>query len=168
MIRSFNGKTPQIDPSAFVSEAATVIGNVSIGAEASIWPGAVIRGDFGRITIAAQSCLEDNCVVHGAGDVTIGKGVIVGHGAVVHCLSIGDHVLVGNNATVLDGARIGDGCIIGAGALVAPGTVIPQGSLFTGTPGSVKREVSSSEMDRLENGTAAYVSLAGMYKKEGL
>jgi carbonic anhydrase/acetyltransferase-like protein (isoleucine patch superfamily) len=168
MIRPFNGKTPRIDPSAFVSEAATIIGNVEIGPEASIWPGAVIRGDFGKITIQAKTCLEDNCVVHGGTDVFIGSGVIVGHGAVVHCLSIGDRVLIGNNATLLEGARIGSSCIIGAGSLVLPGTVIPDGSLVTGSPATVRREVSPSEMDRLENGTAAYVGLAGKYREEGL
>lgn len=168
MIRCFNGNTPQVDLSAFVSEAAIVIGDIEIGAEASIWPGAVIRGDFGRIAIQAQTCLEDNCVVHGATDVTIGTGVIVGHGAVIHCLSIGDHVLVGNNATLLDGARIGSFCIIGAGSLVLPGTVIPDGSLVTGSPATVKGEVSALEIDRIKNGAAAYVNLARKYRREGL
>ena len=168
MIRSFNGKTPDIDPSAFVSEAATVIGDVYIGAGVSIWPGAVIRGDFGRIRIKEKTCLEDNCVVHGGTDVTIGREVIVGHGAVVHCLSIGDQVLIGNNATLLDGARIGDSCIIGAGTVIAPGTVIPDGSLVTGTPGKVRRNISQTERDRLREGAAHYAGLARKYKEEGL
>ncbi len=168
MIRSFNGKTPIIDPSAFVSEAATVIGNVNIGAGASIWPGAVIRGDFGRIVIRENTCLEDNCVVHGATDVTIGRGVIVGHGAVVHCLRIGDQVLIGNNATLLDGARIGQSCIIGAGSLIPPDTVIPDGSLVTGNPGKVKGKVSRADMDWLKEGAAHYAGLARKYKEEGL
>ncbi|MFP4088300.1 MAG: gamma carbonic anhydrase family protein, partial [Desulfobacteraceae bacterium] len=155
-------------PGAFVSEAATVIGDVHIGAGVSVWPGAVVRGDFGRIKIREKTCLEDNCVVHGGTDVTIGREVIVGHGAVVHCLSIGDQVLIGNNATLLDGARIGNACIIGAGSLVPPGSVIPDGSLVTGNPGKVKGEVSRADMDRLTEGAAHYAGLARKYKEEGL
>ena len=108
MIRDFNGKSPKIAPSAFVSETAYIIGDVEIGENSNIWPGAVIRADFGKTTIGHNTLIEDNCVVHSGTDVTIGNGVIIGHGAVIHCRRIGNNVLVGNNASILDGAEIGN------------------------------------------------------------
>jgi len=102
MIRSFNGKTPKIADTAFVSEFAYVVGDVEIGEKSGVWPGAVVRGDFGSIRIGQNSHIEDNAVLHAWKSLIIGDNVTVGHSAVVHCLRIGDNVLVGNNATVLD------------------------------------------------------------------
>jgi len=168
MIRTFNGKGPRIGPGSFISEAAYVIGNVEIGENASVWPGAVVRGDFGKIVIGNHTSLEDNCVVHAAEDLVIGSHVIVGHGAVVHCRKIGDHVLVGNNVTLLDGAEVGDFCIIAAGAVVRPDAVIPGGSLATGCPAEVKSRLTRAQRERLKNGAALYADLARAYKDQGL
>ena len=125
MIREFDTKYPQIAASAFVSEAAYVVGDVQIGTESNIWPGAVIRGDCGKITIGNNTSIEDNSVVHGTGDMIIGDNVIVGHGAVVHGYRVGNFVLVGNNAVILNNAVIGDFSISGAGSVVPEGMKVP-------------------------------------------
>ncbi len=168
MIRNFGNKVPKIAPSAFVSEAAYVVGDVEIAENASVWPGAVVRGDFGRITIGRNTAIEDGAVVHSGGDLTIGSDTIIGHGAVVHCRKVGNNVLVGNNATILDGAEIGDYCIIGAGALVPPETKIPDESLVMGNPAKVQRKVSPERLAMLKAGASAYARLAQQYKEQGL
>ena len=107
MVKSFNGKSPRVAESAFVSENAYVVGDVEIGEDSNVWPGAVIRGDFGRISIGADTSVEDNCVIHSGtpfslvGDVVIGDRVLIGHGAVLNGRKIGNNVLVGMNATLL-------------------------------------------------------------------
>ena len=168
MIRALKGRNPQIAPSAFVSEAAYVVGDVEIGEHASVWPGAVIRGDFCKIRIGSNSVLEDNCVVHGETDISIGRGVIVGHGAIVHCRPIGDNVLVGSNATILDGAEIGEGAIIAACSLIPPETRIPGRRLAAGIPAQIKGEISSEQLLRLTEGARLHRRLAGEYKRQGL
>ena len=168
MIRDFNGKSPKIAPSAFVSEAAYVVGDVEIGENSNIWPGAVIRADFGKTTIGHNTSIEDNCVVHSGTDVTIGNGVIIGHGAVIHCHRIGSNVLVGNNATILDGAQIGDLCIIGAGSLVTPEAKIPDKSLAIGVPARIKGQLSAEQLAELQDGVEIYTKLAQQYKQQGL
>ena len=168
MIRDFSGKSPKIAPSAFVSEAAYVIGDVEIGENSSIWPGTVIRADFGKITIGDNTNIEDNCVVHGATDVIIGNNIIIGHGAVIHCHKIGNNVLVGNNATILDNAEIGDFCIIGAGSLVTPETKIPDNSLAIGVPARIKSQLLPEQLAWLEVAVESYSNLAKEYKRQGL
>lgn len=132
MIRSFNGKTPRIAESAFVSEAAYVVGDVVIGDNSSIWPGTVIRGDFGSITIGCNSVVEDNSVIHSGspsapiGNVEIGDRVLIGHGAVLNCRKIGNNVLIGMHATILHDAEIGNFCLIAAHALVGQGMKVPR------------------------------------------
>ena len=106
MIRSLGDKTPKIADSAFISEAAYVIGDVEIGENSGIWPGAVVRGDFGSIRIGRNTMIEDNCVVHGAVPMEIGDNVLIGHAVVVHGKKVGNNTLVGNNATILDDAEI--------------------------------------------------------------
>jgi carbonic anhydrase/acetyltransferase-like protein (isoleucine patch superfamily) len=133
MIRSF-GKTPKIAESAFVSETAYVIGDVEIGEESNVWPGAVIRGDLFSIKIGRNVSIEDNCVIHAGppsafiGELTVGDRVIIGHGAVIHCRSIGNNVLVGMTATLLQDAEIGNDCVIAAACLVGQGVNIPDNS----------------------------------------
>ena len=168
MIRDFNGNSPQIAPTAFVSEAAYIVGDVEIGENSSIWPGAVLRADFGKIIIGKNTCIEDNSVVHGAADVTIGDNTIIGHGAIVHCSKIGNNVLVGNNATILDGAEIGDFCIIGAGSVVAPETKIAEISVVTGIPARIKGQLSQKQLTQLRLGPDIYAKLAQKYKHQGL
>jgi len=174
MIRSFNGKTPRIAESAFVSEAAYVVGDVTIGEDSSIWPGAVIRGDFGSITIGCNSAVEDNCVIHSgspsapSGNVEIGDRVMIGHGAVLNCWKIGNNVLIGMHATVLHDAKIGDFCLIAAHTLVSRGMKIPDRSLVAGVPGRIKGEISKDQSWWVQHAYKEYAALAEQYKKEGL
>jgi carbonic anhydrase/acetyltransferase-like protein (isoleucine patch superfamily) len=168
MIREFNGKNPKIASSAFVSETAYIAGDVEIGENANIWPGAVIRGDIAKITIGKNTSIEDNCVVHSATGIIIGDNTIVGHGAVLHCKKIGDNVLIGNNATVLDNVEIGDYCVIAAGSVVAPETKFPAESLAVGVPAKVKGKLSQKQKDYITIGSAFNVKLAQRYKKQGL
>ena len=168
MIREFSGKNPKIASSAFVSETAYIVGDVEIGENSNIWPGAVIRGDIAKITVGKNTSIEDNCVVHSATGIIIGDNTIVGHGAVLHCKKIGDNVLIGNNATVLDNAEIGDYCIIAAGSVVAPETKFPAESLAMGVPAKVKSKLSQKQKDYITIGSVFNVKLAQKYKKQGL
>ena len=152
MIRTFNGKTPKIAPSAYIDDAAVIIGDVEIADHTSVWPGAVIRADLGKITIGKNSIIEDNCVIHSGApntpceNVTIGDQVVIGHGAVLNCRSIGSHVLVGMNATLLHKAVIGNFCIIGAAALVSDAAQIPDYSLVVGVPGKIKGRPTEKQL----------------------
>lgn len=167
MIKSFDGKNPKIAPSVLVHETACVIGDVEIGENSNVWPGAVIRGDVASIRIGKNVSIQDNCVVHADEDLIIGDNVLVGHTAVVHCKKIGNCIIIGNNATVLDGAEVGNYCIVAAGCTVAPNTKIPDRSLVVGTPGKIKSEVSTEQMTRLKDGPVRYAELARKYKKQG-
>jgi carbonic anhydrase/acetyltransferase-like protein (isoleucine patch superfamily) len=149
VIRPFSGKIPKIANTAFVSEFAYVVGDVEIGEGSGVWPGAVIRGDFGSIQIGKNSHIEDNAVLHAWKSLTIGDNVTVGHSAVVHCLRIGNNVLVGNNATVLDDTEIGDFCIIGANSMVRAAQKIPARSFVVGVPAKIKAEFSPEEIENL-------------------
>ena len=167
MIRTFDGKTPRIAESAFVSEAAYVIGDVEIGEGSGVFPGAVIRGDFASIKIGRNTMVEDNSVIHSGGPVEIGDNVTIGHGVVVHCARIGDNDLIGNNATLLDNAEIGSHCIIAAGCLVSQGMQVPDHSMVVGIPGKV-RDISSRVQQRLRSGPSAYSELVKRYRAQGL
>jgi len=172
MIKSFNGKTPRIAASAFISEAAYIVGDVEIGENASVWPGAVIRGDSGRITIGRYSVVEDNCVIHSGippdEDTFIGDMVNIGHGAVIHCSRIGSNVLVGINAVVLHRAEIGNFCLIGAACLVSEGMKVPDNSFVVGVPGRIKGKVPSRQMPWLQENITGYSDFARKYREEGL
>jgi carbonic anhydrase/acetyltransferase-like protein (isoleucine patch superfamily) len=174
MIRTFNGKTPRIADTAFVSEAAYIVGDVEIGEGSSVWPGAVIRGDFGRISIGRQTAVEDNCVIHSGtphqpvGDVFIGDRVHMGHGAVMNGRRIGNNVLVGMNACILHDAEIGSFCIVGACCLIGQGMVVPDWSFVTGVPGQIRGRPVERQFYWLNDAYKEYTSLAEMYRKEGL
>ena len=168
MIRSFNGKTPMVADSAFVSEAAYVIGDVEIGEGSGIFPGAVIRADFGSIKIGRNTMVEDNSVIHSGGSVEIGDNVTIGHSVVVHCSKIGNSNLIGNNATLLDNAEIGSFCIIGAGCLVNQGMVIPDNSFVVGIPAEIKGQVAPERWQQRRSGRGGYSELVKMYKEQGL
>lgn len=154
--------SPDIATSAWVADNARVIGNVSLGEDASVWYGVVIRGDTERIAIGRGSNIQDNSVVHAdAGfPVSVGEGVTVGHQAMLHGCTIGDHSLIGIQAVVLNGARIGRHCLVGAGALVTEGQSFPDGSLILGTPARVVRQLSPEQMQGLEKSAAHYVENA--------
>ena len=172
MIRSFEGKTPKIAESAFVSEAAYVIGDVEIGEGSSVWPGAVIRADFARIRIGQNNLIEDNCVLHTGIPMEIGDNNTIGHGVVIHGLKIGNNNLIGMNATVLDNVEIGNHCIIGAGCLVSQGMKIPDNSFVVGVPAEIKRQISPERRRQRRGPTAqggqSYADLTKKYKEQGL
>jgi carbonic anhydrase/acetyltransferase-like protein (isoleucine patch superfamily) len=172
MIRSVNGKTPKIHPTAFVSEAAYIVGDVEIGEHSSIWPGAVLRGDTGKVVIGKYTAVEDNCVIHsgkpGEGDTYIGDYCNIAHGAVVHCKKIGNNVLIGIHATILHNAEIGDYCLIGAACLVMEDMKVPDHSFVVGVPGKIKSKVPAGQMYWLERVPVEYVDFGEMYKREGL
>ena len=168
MIRTFNGKTPQIAPTAFVSEAAYVVGDVEIGENSSVWPGAVIRGDFASIKIGKSTHIQDNSVVHAGAPLVIGDNVNVAHSVVIHGAKIGNNVMIGIHATILDDVEIGNYCIIGANAMVSQGMKVPDRSFVVGVPAQIKGEVPKARAARLEGGTGGYSRMAQEFKRQGL
>ncbi|MBN1662145.1 MAG: gamma carbonic anhydrase family protein [Deltaproteobacteria bacterium] len=168
MIRSFEDKTPKIAASAFISEAAYVVGHVEIGEYSSVWPGAVIRGDYAGIVIGSYVHIEDNSVVHCGMPLSMGDNIICGHGAVVHCARVGSHILIGSHATLLDGVEIGDYCIIAAGSLVVPGMKIPAGSMVMGVPAVITGTLTEKQILRLKAGGIGYAEYAQKHKRHGL
>ena len=167
MIRSIKGKTPQVHPTAFVSETAYVVGDVEIGENSNIWPGAVVRGDFGRIKIGKNTSVEDNCVIHTPDEITIGDNVIIGHTATVHCRSVGDDSLIGIGAVLLQHAEVGKSCLVAAGALIPPDMKVPDRSLAMGSPARIKSQLSDEMLAAIRMGSDAYVDMAHEYKKAG-
>jgi len=166
VIRSLNDKTPRIHPSAFISDACYIVGDVEIGEGSSVWPGAVIRADFGKITIGKNSVVQDTCVIHTDDFLDIGDNVLVTHGAVIHGHRIGNNVLLGVNSVILEEVDIGSYCLIGAGAVVRDHSVIPDNSLVVGVPGQV-RPLSEANRQRLETVTDTYVLNAQVHKAAG-
>ena len=167
MIREIGGKAPRIHPSCFISESCYVVGDVEIGEGSSVWPGAVIRGDYGRITIGRNSVIQDTCVVHTDDFLDIGDNVLVTHGVVIHGRKIGNNVLLGVNCVILESAEIGNRCLVGAGSVVRANAVIPDDSLVVGVPGVV-RPLSPANRKRLEAPTANYIRNAQRYRAAGL
>ena len=167
MIRSVDGKGPKIHPSVFVSEAAYIVGDVEIGEGSSIWPGAVIRGDYGKIIIGKNCSIQDNCVLHTDDFLELGDNVLMTHGAVIHGGRVGSNVLVGVNAVLLEDAQVGDYCLIGAGAVVRAGARVPDHSLLIGVPAQVK-PLTPTQAKRLEDPTSTYVRNAKRYIEAGL
>ncbi|MBA3671281.1 MAG: gamma carbonic anhydrase family protein [Gemmatimonadaceae bacterium] len=152
---------PRIHEDAFVHPAAHVIGNVELGAHASIWPTAVLRGDSDVITVGESSNVQDGAIVHVDPGLpcTIGARVAIGHRAIVHGATVGDDVLIGMGAIILNRAVIGTGSIIGAGAVVREGMIVPCNSMVVGVPGRVIRETTPEERDRIARTVGAYLKL---------
>jgi carbonic anhydrase/acetyltransferase-like protein (isoleucine patch superfamily) len=171
-ILPFAGIHPRIDPSAFVAPSATVIGNVEIGAEASVWFGAVLRGDEPEhvISVGARSSVQDNCVIHvsAAGATLIGEEVTVGHGAVLESCTVGRRALIGMNAIVLQGASVGDEALIAAGAVVGEGAEVPARHLAAGVPARVRKELAGESLDWITRSAPHYVALSRRYLAEGI
>lgn len=155
----------QVPASAFVAPNAVLLGQVILGEEASVWFGAVVRGDLSPIVIGNQSNVQDACVLHVTRHhpVTIGERVTVGHGAIVHGATIEDDVLVGIRATVMNGATVGRGSLIGAGALVPEGVHVPPRSLVLGVPGRVVKPTSDEQVQMILEHAANYVAYAKHY-----
>jgi carbonic anhydrase/acetyltransferase-like protein (isoleucine patch superfamily) len=156
---TFLRKKPKVSQSAYLASTAVVLGDVTLGAHASVWYGAVLRGDINRIVIGHHSNVQDNAVLHIAEDFpcVLGNWVTVGHSAVVHACKIGDETLVGMGAVIMDGAVIGKQSIIGAKALVTQGAKIPPGSLVLGAPAKVIRQLTPKERAGLKRWAQHYV-----------
>lgn len=159
------GNAPENSGAAFVAQNATLAGAVRLEEGSSVWYGAVLRADTGRIVVGAGSNVQDNAVLHtGPGlDVVLGRGVSVGHGAIVHGCMIGNGCMIGMNATILNGAVIGPGCLIAAGALVPERAQIPAGSLVMGVPGKVVRQVSPEQAAAIAANEQEYRDLAKLH-----
>jgi carbonic anhydrase/acetyltransferase-like protein (isoleucine patch superfamily) len=170
LIKSFNDTNPDIDETAFIAETATIIGDVKIAKKASVWFGAVLRGDSDKISVGARSNVQDNAVLHvdPGFPVSIGKDCIVGHLALIHGATIENNVLVGMHATVLNGAIIGEFSIIGANALVTANTVIPPKSLVLGSPAKVVKQISDEQVEKILKNAEAYVKLGSAYLEDQL
>lgn len=152
-------KLPRIPDSAYVSPEATVIGDVALGERASVWPGAVIRGDNDPIRIGDATNIQDGAVLHAdpGCPLTIGAGVSVGHQAMLHGCTIGDHTLVGIQAVIMNNAVIGKDCIVGAGSVIPEGKVFPERSLVLGAPAKVLRQLTDEDLATLRANAASYV-----------
>lgn len=160
-------KTPVIHPSAFIAPNATVLGNVTVGADSSFYFGAVARAESTPIIIGARSNIQDNCVLHTDPDampLTVGEGCTVGHGAILHSCTIGDDSLVGMGAIILNGAIIGKDCIVAAGALVPQNMVVPDRSLVMGSPAKVRRQLTDEELAANRHSAEIYVAESAHYK----
>ncbi len=164
----FDGVTPNIDPSAFVAPGAAVIGDVTIGAEASIWYGCVLRGDDHWIRVGPRTSVQDGTVIHvslNTHPTDIGGDVVIGHGVRLHGCTLQDRCLIGIGAIVLDGAVIESGAIVAAGALVAPGKRVPGGELWVGNPARRGREINEEERNFLQWAPVHYVGLGAKHRQ---
>lgn len=159
-IYKFGNKSPKfLTKNYFIAPNASIIGDVEIGDEVSVWFGAVIRGDITPIKIGARTNIQDNAVLHDDYDIplTIGENVTVGHGAILHSSTIAANCLIGMGAIILNNAQIGENCIIGAGALVAQNKIIPPNSLVVGSPARVIRQVTAEEIELIQSSSTHYV-----------
>lgn len=172
-IRSFENLVPHIADSAWIDGSAVVIGDVRIGAEASIWPMCVVRGDIQSIRIGARSNVQDGTVIHvthdsrfcpGGRATIVGEDVTIGHQALLHACTIGDRCLIGMGAIVMDGAGIGAGAMLGAGCVVPPGKQLEGGFLYVGSPARQQRPLSEREIEFLGYSAENYVKLAARHR----
>lgn len=161
MIYEFKGYKPVIHPSAFIHPQAVVTGNVIIGKDVYVGPGAAIRGDWGEIIIEDGCNIQENCIIHMFPGVTVllKEAAHIGHGAIIHGASIGKNVLVGMNAVIMDNAKIGNSCIIGALCFVPSEMKIPSRKLVVGNPAKIIKEVSDEMLDWKTKGTKLYQKL---------
>jgi carbonic anhydrase/acetyltransferase-like protein (isoleucine patch superfamily) len=167
MIRSLKGKTPRIHPTAFVSEAAYLVGDIEIGPECSIWPGAVMRADHGTMKVAQGTNIQDGSIVHADGDMDIGAYVTIGQAVVCHARTVGDHSMLGNNCTLNDGAKVGERCIVAAGAVLVEDREVPDDSIAAGVPAKVIGRMQQKDHDEVKRNAELYIERAREYKAEG-
>ncbi|QYK40132.1 MAG: gamma carbonic anhydrase family protein [Paracoccaceae bacterium] len=166
MIWSLDGLSPEIHPDAWIAPGAHVIGRVRLAASASVWFGAVLRGDNEWIEVGEGSNIQENSVLHTdiGYPLVIGSGCTIGHRAMLHGCTIGDRSLIGMGATILNGATIGSDCLIGACALITEGKQIPDGSLVMGSPGKVVRALDGAARERLVASAAGYRANAARFR----
>ncbi len=163
LVLPFEGRSPRFGRDVFLAPNAAVVGDVALGDRVSIWYAAVVRGDVHRISIGADSNIQDGTVIHGTLDewpVVIGERVSIGHSATVHGATLEDDVLIGIGARVLDGARIGAFSLVAAGALVREGMIVPPRSLVAGVPGVIKRTLNEREIEIIRRTPGRYRDLA--------
>jgi len=173
-LRRLGDTAPAIDPSAYIDPAAVVIGDVVVGADSSIWPGVVVRGDVQRIRIGAETNIQDGVMCHCTSPqdahpgfpLTVGDRVTVGHAAILHGCAIDDEVLVGMRATIMDGAVVERGTLVGAGALVPPGKHLEGGYLYLGAPARRIRPLTDEESRNIIESAAHYVNVAARHKAD--
>jgi len=170
--RPYLDKHPRLGARVYIDPAATVIGEVDLGDDVSVWPGTIIRGDVNFIRIGAQTNVQDGTIIHvshhspynRAGYPTlIGEGVTVGHGCIIHACTIGDYSLIGMGACILDGAEVKPHGFVGAGAVVSPGKVVGEGELWLGNPARFARKLGDKEIESLHYSAAHYVRLKDRY-----
>ena len=176
-ILAFRGHTPSLGKAVMIDPQSLVLGDVVLGDDVSIWPGAVVRGDMHRIRVGARTSVQDGAVLHitHASDynpdgypLTIGEDVTIGHQACLHGCALGNRILVGIGAKVLDGAVVEDEVIIGAGALVPPGKTLKSGYLYMGSPAKLARELSEKERSFFRYTAGNYVKLKDDYLQAGI
>ena len=166
MMYQFNSEKVTADGEHFIAPTATVLGKVHLKKNASVWFGAVLRGDNDFITVGENSNVQDLSVLHTdpGYPLTIGDNCTIGHKVMLHGCAIGNNTLIGINAVILNGAKIGSNCLIGAGALITEGKVIPDGSLVMGAPGKIIRELTPEQIDGLTKSAQTYVQNSKRFK----
>jgi carbonic anhydrase/acetyltransferase-like protein (isoleucine patch superfamily) len=166
LLRPYLGRSPRIDPSAYIDPQAVIIGDVTIARDSSVWPCVVIRGDVNYIRIGSRTNIQDGSVLHVMRDthpLTLGDNVTVGHGVVLHGCTIEARCLIGIGSIILNGAKIGAGSIVAAGTLVPEGTEVPPGSLFMGHPGKFRRALTDADQDSIDAYAQRYVEYKQTY-----
>ena len=161
-LANYFGRSPDTARAQFVASNATVLGDVTLGAQSSVWYGCVLRGDINSIVIGDGTNVQDGTIIHLADDygVRVGSFTTIGHASIIHACEIGDECLIGMGATILDGARIGDRCIVGANALVPQRFVAPPGSMIYGSPAKVVRPLTDAEQSSLRGWAEKYIEVA--------
>ena len=167
IILPYRGKTPEIDPTAFIAPTAVVIGDVKIGAGSSVWFGAVVRGDFQPIVIGKNTNIQENTTIHVMHDVPvhIGDNVLIGHNAVVHCNAIGSNTLIGMGSILMGYSEIGENVVMGAGTFLPQYKKIPSNSLVSGNPAEIVRALRDDEIEALQHAAEKYANLGTEYQK---
>lgn len=164
-VYAFEEHAPEIHESAFIAPNATIVGQVTIEADASVWYGAVVRGDYAPIVIRAGANVQDGAVLHGNALTEVGPGATVAHNCVIHSAVLGEECLVANGAVVLDGARIGSRALLAAGSVLAADAVVPDGMLAAGAPAEVKRPIEGTASEFwIQANPSAYRELAQRHR----
>ncbi len=164
-IHNFNGKTPMIDPTVYVASSATIVGDVVIGTNSSIWPNAVIRGDLNKVRMGSKVNIQDNVVIDAkkSGIVSLGDNVSIGHGAILHGCQLGHNIIIGMGAIIMEEVTISDWVIVGAGSVLTQKTHVPSNSIVMGIPGQIIRSLLTQEKESILQNTEEYVALAQQY-----
>jgi carbonic anhydrase/acetyltransferase-like protein (isoleucine patch superfamily) len=167
VIYALDGLAPSLGREVYVAPSATVVGDVHLGDEVSIWFGAVLRGDVERLTVGARSNVQDNSVLHSdpGSPLCLGERVTVGHGVILHGCTVGDGALIGMGASILNDARIGRNCLVGANALITEGKEFADGMLIVGSPARAVRLLTTEELARMAGSAGRYVDRGKLYQR---